>query len=108
MRSGDPQQTKDSREDLEGNLEKIQRSLRYLDKQVQELEKWYVLATTPEDETQMSKVKIGAGKFGELAYEECWKTERAYSDFLCKNGNLTDPKLTRYVKWCHRQRQAEE
>ena len=50
MMSGDLQMTKDSREGLGGNLEKIQRSLRYFDRQVQEWERWYVLATTPEDE----------------------------------------------------------
>ena len=62
--SGDLSITKDSREGLEGNLEKIQRSLRYLDRQVQEWKKWYVLATTPEDETSSAQVKIGSGKYG--------------------------------------------
>ena len=77
MKSGDLQQTKDSREGLEGNLEKIQRSPRYLDRHVPEWERWDVLATTPDDETSSSKMKIGSGKFGDLTYEVCWKTERS-------------------------------
>ena len=71
MMTGDLQQTKDSREGLEESLEKIHRSPRYLDKQVQKWERWYVLASTPNDETESSQVKIGPGKFSELTYAVC-------------------------------------
>ena len=72
MVTGDLQQTKDSREGLEGSLEKIQRSLRHLDKQVQEWERWFVLASTLNDETESLQVKIGSGKFAELPTVISW------------------------------------
>ena len=69
MMTGDLQQTKDSREGLEGSREKIHWSPGYLDKQVQEWERWYVLASTPKEETGSAQVKTGSGKFAELTYE---------------------------------------
>ena len=83
--TGDLQQT------LEGSLEKMHRSLRYLDKQALGWERWYVLASTTNDETESSQVRIGSGKFSELKYEGCWKTERPYHDFLCKDTSVVDP-----------------
>ena len=64
MMTGDLQQTKDSWEGLGGSLEKVQRPLRHLDKQVQEKERWYVLASKQGTEVKSRGVCVMPTKNG--------------------------------------------